>query len=294
MSSGSTGNRAVVHEESEIRVYIDPPEEHADGDTDKDSDDSDEPDGLIHHFPRRLLESGAQARKRKRSGIGGRNRRLEADEVDLVPSEPRRPPLIRSWERDNPNLVGSKVPEYVKPVIDADAQSKLENTNTAYEFYRLFQPDRFINEIIYQSKLYGVQKGYTKSVEKISVSTYRCTEAMLLHSGYNGVPRRKMLWELKKDCHNSLVSENIRRAEVDAVLACLHFRDNSNLNDDPYFKVRPIFTNLNQCGQWIKKCASTGSYSVDETMVPYYGRHASKQFIRNKPIRFGYKVISFR
>jgi len=25
-------------------------------------------------------------------------------------------------------------------------------------------------------------------------------------------------------------------------------------------------------------------------MVPYYGRHSSKQFIRGKPIRFGFKM----
>ncbi|KAK6994192.1 PiggyBac transposable element-derived protein 3 [Biomphalaria glabrata] len=27
-------------------------------------------------------------------------------------------------------------------------------------------------------------------------------------------------------------------------------------------------------------------------MVPYFGRHSAKQFIQNKPIRFGYKVWS--
>ena len=32
--------------------------------------------------------------------------------------------------------------------------------------------------------------------------------------------------------------------------------------------------------------------SIDESMVPYYGRHSSKQFIRGKPIRFGFKVWS--
>ena len=30
--------------------------------------------------------------------------------------------------------------------------------------------------------------------------------------------------------------------------------------------------------------------SVDESMVPYYGRHSTKQHFRGKPIRFGYKV----
>ena len=29
--------------------------------------------------------------------------------------------------------------------------------------------------------------------------------------------------------------------------------------------------------------------SIDESMVPYYGRHSCKQFIRAKSIRFGFK-----
>ena len=30
--------------------------------------------------------------------------------------------------------------------------------------------------------------------------------------------------------------------------------------------------------------------SVDESMVPYFGKHGAKQFIRGKPIRYGYKM----
>ena len=32
--------------------------------------------------------------------------------------------------------------------------------------------------------------------------------------------------------------------------------------------------------------------SVDESMVPYFGRHSAKQYIRGKPIRYGYKIWS--
>jgi hypothetical protein len=32
--------------------------------------------------------------------------------------------------------------------------------------------------------------------------------------------------------------------------------------------------------------------SYDESMIKYYGRHGCKQFIRGKPVRFGYKVWS--
>lgn len=30
--------------------------------------------------------------------------------------------------------------------------------------------------------------------------------------------------------------------------------------------------------------------SIDESMVPYYGHHSTKQHIHGKPIRFGYKI----
>jgi hypothetical protein len=51
--------------------------------------------------------------------------------------------------------------------------------------------------------------------------------------------------------------------------------------------VRPIFANLNKAGQWF---VEGGQFSVDEVMIPYFGRHSSKQFIHGKPIRYGYKV----
>ena len=32
------------------------------------------------------------------------------------------------------------------------------------------------------------------------------------------------------------------------------------------------------------------NFTVDESMIPYYGRHGTKQFIRRKPIQFGFKL----
>ena len=115
---------------------------------------------------------------------------------------------------------------------------------------------------------------------------------MLLHSGYHSVPQRRMLWQQKADCYNNLVADNIRREQVTAVLNCLHFRDNAKIDKDGYYKVRPIFDNLNEaCGKLVFLSAD-GKFSVDESMIPYYGRHSSKQYIRGKPIRFGFKVWS--
>lgn len=98
------------------------------------------------------------------------------------------------------------------------------------------------------------------------------------------------MWEKQPDCYNKLVASTIRRDQMTHMLSCLHFRDNAYLDEDPYYKVRPIFANLNEnCKRWF---AGQDKFSVDETMVPYFGHHSTKQFIRGKPVRYGYKIWS--
>lgn len=114
---------------------------------------------------------------------------------------------------------------------------------------------------------------------------------MLLHSGYHSLPRKKMLWEVKPDCHNPLIADAIRRDTAVSVIKSLHFRDNANMDGDGYYKVRPILDNLNKtCSKWHANFEQ--DYSVDEIMVPYFGRHGTKQFIHGKPIRYGFKIWS--
>ena len=39
-----------------------------------------------------------------------------------------------------------------------------------------------------------------------------------------------------------------------------------------------------------KQYGSFVNHSVNESIIPYYGKHGTKQFIRGKPIRFGFKL----
>ena len=243
------------------------------------------------HLPRRLLASTASASRRKKAGIGNKRFRTEAEEFDNAPDALNAPDAageMGKWTRKDPGLVGSRIPAFVKPARSQEDEETFESVSTAYDYYRLFQPDSWANEILYQSKLYGTQRQFSKKVQDlISFDVYRCTEAMMLHSGYNNIPRRRMMWEQKMDCHNVLVSEALRRDEGEAMLKCLHFRDNTKADGDSYFKLRPIFQQLNKGARFF---LDSDRYSVDEIMVPYYGRHSSKQFIHGKPVRYGYKI----
>ena len=79
------------------------------------------------------------------------------------------------------------------------------------------------------------------------------------------------------------------RNRFDEILQYLHFADNTDLNHgDKFAKVRPLIVELNE--RFLLYNPTEPKLSIDESMVPYYGRHGCKQFIRAKPIRFGYKL----
>ena len=58
--------------------------------------------------------------------------------------------------------------------------------------------------------------------------------------------------------------------------------------NDKYAKVRPFYDQLNE--QLVQFGVFSKHLSIDESMVPYFGNHSGKMFIKGKLIRFGYKI----
>lgn len=98
-----------------------------------------------------------------------------------------------------------------------------------------------------------------------------------------------MYWEISEDVHNTAVSNAMSRNHFEDIMRYLHFCKNAELtNDDRFGKIRPVMCMLNE--RWLQYFPSDAYLSIDESMVPYYGKHGAKQHIHGKPIRFGYKV----
>ena len=68
----------------------------------------------------------------------------------------------------------------------------------------------------------------------------------------------------------------------------LHLANNDNLFNSKTAKVDPL------CYKLLLNCQQFGIFhkklSIDENIVPYRRKHQIRQFIRNKPVRFGYKI----
>ena len=63
----------------------------------------------------------------------------------------------------------------------------------------------------------------------------------------------------------------------------LHLTNNTYLDpNDKFSKVGPLLNKLNK--ECLLNHLPEQTVSIDESMVPYFGRHECKQFMKNKPV----------
>lgn len=157
---------------------------------------------------------------------------------------------------------------------------------TPLQLFSLFFDGEVIDMITELTNRYAAQKNI---ITEITANEIRCFIGVLILSGYVVLPRRYMYWEHREDTHNDKVADAISRDRFSHIMKIIHLCDNNDLDkSDRFAKVRPLYDALNS--RFLKFAPFEHEHSIDEAMVPYFGRHPTKQYIRNKPIRWGYKL----
>lgn len=101
------------------------------------------------------------------------------------------------------------------------------------------------------------------------------------------VSHKRMYWSMDDDVPK-LLSQSMRCNRFEQILRFLHLNDNiKNDRTDKLFKLRPYIEALNS--SFKRHGGLDENISIDESMIPYYGKHYAKQYIKGKPIRFGFK-----
>lgn len=268
-------------EYAEADIFIMPPEIQ-DGDTDEDSGEDDVAP-VIENLNSRQLKARCSVTLRNRSGEVQNlsdtesDSESESDEEDTQRA-PTRKKATRVWNKTDLRHGDNPFP------MDNWISDKNLSPATLFE---LFFDDELIEHILNMSTLYAQQSN--KPNFTMTEGELKVTLAILIISGYAPLPRRRMYWENSEDSFNSAVANSMSVNRFEEILRYLHFADNFNLNQqDKMAKMRPLFTMLNEkyLAHWIPE----QDINVDESMAPYYGRHGSKQYIRGKPIRYGYKL----
>lgn len=182
--------------------------------------------------------------------------------------------------------------KYSHQMVDTDIQSlaarfPLLKDKDPLDMFSLFYDDHILDRIVVESNRYAGQNGaHGFNLTKVELRAFL---GILLLSGYHSLAREKLYWSRDEDVGVPIVSDKMPRNRFQEIKRYIHLADNASLDkNDKLAKVRPYLDHckelLSQFGVFAK------NVSIDEEMVPYYGRSAIKQYIRGKPIKFGMKL----
>lgn len=189
-----------------------------------------------------------------------------------------------AWQREHPTY--SSLPQL------SQEQKKEEIVNlvagkTPYEVFSMYFTEELWQMIVTFSKKYA--DDHNRHSFHLDVPSLKRFFGILIFSGYHTLPAVKLYWSKDEDKGISLIRNCMSRNRFDSIKQNLHLSDNSQLNkEDKFSKLRPIFDIVNERNMQFG--IFSANLSIDEEMVPYYGRHSCKMFIKGKPIRFGFKL----
>lgn len=157
-----------------------------------------------------------------------------------------------------------------------------------YELWSNIFNNDMLKLILDQSNLYAKRdKGDQNfNLEKEKLLNFI---GIIILSGYHCLPSETDYWSNQPDKQVPFVSNVMSRNCFQTIKKYIHLADNAHLEEhNKAAKVAPLYSKLNEALQ--QYGINHQDLSIDESMVPYFGRHSLKMFIKGKPIRFGYKL----
>ncbi|XP_030747084.1 piggyBac transposable element-derived protein 2-like [Sitophilus oryzae] len=269
-------------------IYVQPPDDGKESGADSDLSD-DEHEANLDHLPRNLLSAPCEVRKRLSEDM---DEDEYSSEDDLSLSELRKK-LLQDVTHTKSKKTKSKVTwqktlptNCIKNAFlsEVSMSQEVEDCKTPVDFFRLFFNDSLIELFVTETNRYALQKNKTLNVTKDEMFVF--IGGMLL-SGYAKYPNKRMYWSQRIDVPR-ILSDAIRLHRFENILTNFHLNDNDAIDkNDRLYKLRPLLNHLNE--SFKTHGSLEENLSIDESMIPYYGKHYAKQYIKGKPIRFGFK-----
>ena len=151
-----------------------------------------------------------------------------------------------------------------------------------------FFTEEMIEYIVRNTNLYANR--YCNNITFVVSASEVCVfPGILLLSGYHTLPQMSNYWSTQPDLRVPAVYNVMAWNRFTEFKRYLNLADNQHLQaGDKLSKVSHMYKLLND--QLIQFRLFSELLSIDELMVPYYGRHSCKMFIGSKLICFGYKL----
>lgn len=196
-----------------------------------------------------------------------------------------------TWEKCSP-AYNQQPQDVEKHCYDSlkSAKESVSNHLQALEpidvFLKIFS-ENLLDHIAKESTKYAHQNNRLNF--SLSVPMLKRFIGFLLFTGYSTIPQEKMYWSVADDVNFPLIRSAMSRSVYLTVKQNIHIADNTNLDkSDKLAKVRPLIKILNE--NFLQFGVFDVHLSIDEQMIPYFGKHSCKMFMKGKPVRFGFKA----
>ena len=159
-------------------------------------------------------------------------------------------------------------------------------------FDKLINLNHFLGYFKSESERYASQKGINLEV---STDELRAFIGINFVMGYHKLPSLRSYWEIGNPSLTvNFIANVMTRDRFKEILSNLHFSNNMDSvprdhpDHDRAFKVRWLIDYLNE--KFLAAVESESEQSVDEHMIKFKGRNIMRQHIKNKPIKWGFKM----
>ena len=162
---------------------------------------------------------------------------------------------------------------------------------TPLYYFKQFVDDDMINNLKHQTNLYSVEK--TGSSLNVTADEIEQFIGIHIMTGIVKVPSYRQYWA--DSTRIATIADVMPRNRFDKLRSFIHVNDNTKMLQrsepgyDKLFKVRPFIDSLRKNLSVVEQ----EEYSaVDEMVTPFKGHISLKQYIKNKPHKWGIKVFA--
>ncbi|XP_049772360.1 piggyBac transposable element-derived protein 3-like [Schistocerca cancellata] len=161
-----------------------------------------------------------------------------------------------------------------------------EEPHLPITYFRQLLDDKIVENAVDQTNLYAIQKDISKPINTDKNEIEQFFGCRMYMSIY-GLPSSRMYW--KTTTRIPAVANVMSHNRWEQLKLGLHFNDNETIDQaDTLYKISPF---LEPLVENFRRIPMNEKLSVDEQMIPCKGRHTLKNYVKNKPKKWGYKAF---
>ena len=181
-----------------------------------------------------------------------------------------------------------EIEEKIESSLSPDVLFEFGEDNVPiFVFETVSEFTELIQLIVEQSNIYASQNG---RIFVTDVDEMKAFIGINYIMGINKLPSLAEYWRVDEFVGNDGIKNVTTRKRFLEILKNLHFVDNTKRTEESSksFKIDPVIEHLNAAFK--NAVAEDPRQSIDEHMIKFKGRSSMKQYIKSKPIKWGFKA----